>query len=116
MLFAALADETRINIMAACAKKKGASLGEIMEALPDMISQPNASHHAGILVRVGLLDRKRDGRRQCFTPNAAVAGKLALFLAAIYDAAKPATSKGKPKAAAKPKDVDTPAEAPAARA
>jgi len=58
-LFKALADPTRVKILALLGVRK-MCVCEIMVALD--LTQPTASHHLGILERVGLIKDERAGK------------------------------------------------------
>jgi ArsR family transcriptional regulator len=58
-LFKALADPTRVKILALLGVRK-MCVCEIMVALD--LTQPTASHHLGILQRVGLIKDERAGK------------------------------------------------------
>ncbi len=53
-IFKALADETRLQVVAFLAKRKGGSCGEI-SAHFDTLSQPTLSHHFKILADAGII-------------------------------------------------------------
>ncbi len=84
--FSALANETRIEIVSFVGRRaEGAGVAEIIKAVG--CSQPNASHHLGILAKSGVLDRARKGREVIYTINRDTVGALALCLADVFDAA-----------------------------
>jgi ArsR family transcriptional regulator len=59
LFFAALGDSTRLKILKLIADEELCSC-EVMAALE--LTQPNTSHHLGILERAGLLSSRRNGK------------------------------------------------------
>ena len=57
--FKALADETRLRILSLLEVRE-MCVCEVMVALE--MTQPNASHHLGILENVGLVKRRKEGK------------------------------------------------------
>jgi len=57
--FKALADETRLRILSLLEVRE-MCVCEVMVALG--MTQPNASHHLGILENVGLVKRRKEGK------------------------------------------------------
>lgn len=60
-VFAALADPTRRAMLAALADGES-SIGDL--AAPHAMSLAGASKHVAVLERAGLVERRKDGRRQ----------------------------------------------------
>lgn len=65
--FNAIAEPRRRHILEFLAAEER-SVGEIAEALE--IHQPSASKHLHVLLDVGLVDMRRDGRRTMYRTNA----------------------------------------------
>lgn len=57
----ALADETRIQLLAALAREGELSCGELVERCA--VSQPTVSHHLKVLVEAGLVRVRQAGQR-----------------------------------------------------
>jgi len=58
-VFSGLADKTRLRILELVAQEELCAC-EVMAALD--LTQPNASHHLGILERSGLISSRREGK------------------------------------------------------
>ena len=77
MTFAALADPTRRAMLASLASGER-SVGEL--AAPHAMSFAGAAKHVKVLEGAGLIDRRRDGRRQICSLNAAPLAEAELWL------------------------------------
>ncbi|MCW1887964.1 MAG: metalloregulator ArsR/SmtB family transcription factor [Candidatus Moranbacteria bacterium] len=67
-IFKALADETRLQIVAFLAKRKGGSCGEISTYF-DTLSQPTLSHHFKILADAGIITVEKRSVSRYYTLN-----------------------------------------------
>ena len=67
-IFKALADETRLQIVAFLAKRKGGSCGEI-SAHFGYLSQPTLSHHFKILADAGIINVEKRSVSRYYTLN-----------------------------------------------
>ncbi len=67
-VFKALADETRLQIVAYLAKRKGGSCGEISAHFSDL-SQPTLSHHFKILADAGIISVEKRSVSRYYTLN-----------------------------------------------
>ncbi|MCK9795245.1 metalloregulator ArsR/SmtB family transcription factor [Isoptericola sp. 4D.3] len=65
--FKALADPTRVQLLAIVATQPGAEACVCDLTEPVGLSQPTVSHHLKILVEAGLLERKQRGRWAYFS-------------------------------------------------
>ncbi len=67
-IFKALADETRLQIVAFLSKRRGGSCGEI-SAHFDTLSQPTLSHHFKILADAGIITVEKRSVSRYYTLN-----------------------------------------------
>ncbi len=63
-LFACMADENRLKILLYLTEKKEATVGEIAKATN--IYQSLASHHLSTLRRMGVVQRRREGKKSVY--------------------------------------------------
>ena len=80
----ALADETRLKILASLIRKSDAMCVCDIEAGFDL-SQPTISHHLKLLKEAGLVTAERRGTWVHYTPNREAVSRLARFLAKELD-------------------------------
>jgi len=66
MFFKAISDKTRQKVFALLEGKE-LSVGEIAEKL--RLTQPNVSHHLGVLKRCGCVKAKREGKNIYYSVN-----------------------------------------------
>lgn len=79
-LFKALADPTRLRLLRLLDAAE-LHVNELVEVLE--LPQPTVSRHLGVLLRAGLVTRRRDGQWTFYTWNAHQAGGAAAGLAAL---------------------------------
>lgn len=81
VVFKALSDNTRIDILRHVLRKKEIACQELMKLFP--LSQPTMSHHFNKLVDAGVLNNRKDGILWFYTLNTSYLDSLGINIKKI---------------------------------